>query len=249
MPLPLGESPSRSSSRPRRVPKTANVSRRDKVRQGRLIRCWTDEEETFLFRSRNQKLPYRHIANRLEKSELACRLHYHHMMVGRKGHRVDEVEDDVSDDGAATSPPNMPARVQTPTLPDSHAAVALEPRPATAAPQLCTLPSFDTFLRDTFHRRSVSMPDAVTGAGNMVLEGQRRKETYVPSSPRSVKTGSRTWLREDVRPPPPFPVRDASSPHGAGTTPYRIPLGRSPEIQYVEDSKTSYFKPVPSIQF
>ena len=66
-------------------------------------RAWTEEEvsktrslayritdrkkESFLLRTRNSKMPYKHIAAHLQKTELACRLHYHQMTFGNNRRR------------------------------------------------------------------------------------------------------------------------------------------------------------------
>ena len=39
-------------------------------------------KESYLLRTRNNKMPYKHIAAHLNKTELACRLHYHQMSFG-----------------------------------------------------------------------------------------------------------------------------------------------------------------------
>lgn len=48
------------------------------------IRAWSKEEEVYLLQARLQKIPYRHIATHLKKTELACRLHYHHLSHGNR---------------------------------------------------------------------------------------------------------------------------------------------------------------------
>ncbi|KAI9781275.1 MAG: hypothetical protein M1839_006067 [Geoglossum umbratile] len=45
-------------------------------------RAWTEEEESYLLQTRLQKMPYKHIASHLKKTELACRLHYHQLSHG-----------------------------------------------------------------------------------------------------------------------------------------------------------------------
>ncbi|KAG6016789.1 hypothetical protein E4U41_004354 [Claviceps citrina] len=45
-------------------------------------RAWREDEETYLLQSRLQKMPYKHIAAHLNKTELACRLHYHQLSHG-----------------------------------------------------------------------------------------------------------------------------------------------------------------------
>lgn len=45
-------------------------------------RAWNEEEEVYLLQTRLQKMPYKHIASYLKKTELACRLHYHQLSHG-----------------------------------------------------------------------------------------------------------------------------------------------------------------------
>ena len=44
-------------------------------------------QEAYLIETRNQKMPYKHIAVHLKKTELACRLHYHQLSYGNKNRR------------------------------------------------------------------------------------------------------------------------------------------------------------------
>ncbi|OAT09072.1 hypothetical protein, variant 4 [Blastomyces gilchristii SLH14081] len=54
-------------------------------------RAWTEEEETYLIRTRLHKMPYKHIAAHLRKTELACRLHYHQMSYGNRRRRTESM--------------------------------------------------------------------------------------------------------------------------------------------------------------
>ncbi|KAK4131550.1 hypothetical protein BT67DRAFT_152422 [Trichocladium antarcticum] len=45
-------------------------------------RAWSEDEEVYLLQTRLQKMPYKHIAAHLKKTELACRLHYHQLNHG-----------------------------------------------------------------------------------------------------------------------------------------------------------------------
>ncbi|KAI0020890.1 hypothetical protein F4780DRAFT_779114 [Xylariomycetidae sp. FL0641] len=45
-------------------------------------RAWSEDEEVYLLQTRLQKMPYKHIAAHLKKTELACRLHYHQLSHG-----------------------------------------------------------------------------------------------------------------------------------------------------------------------
>ncbi|KAI1608492.1 hypothetical protein EDD36DRAFT_100921 [Exophiala viscosa] len=199
MASPSSQVPSgRSNSQSRRVQKSPNPSKKDKVRQGRLIRCWTDAEELFLIRSRNHKLPYKEIANRLEKSELACRLHHHHMTVGRKGHRVEDLDEDEDDSDVISRSPSTP-----PTQFEAGPSTQGSPRPGVGerrslpvrnAGQSCTLPNFQSFIRDTFHHRSISSPDLTT---NMVLSSPDPHGGKVPDLSRGARTLSGTFVKEN----------------------------------------------------
>lgn len=54
-------------------------------------------QEAYLLRTRMQKMPYKHIAAHLKKTELACRLHYHQMSYGNNGRRrTDSISSTVS---------------------------------------------------------------------------------------------------------------------------------------------------------
>lgn len=44
-------------------------------------------QEAYLIETRTHKMPYKHIAAHLKKTELACRLHYHQLSIGNKRHR------------------------------------------------------------------------------------------------------------------------------------------------------------------
>src|SRR3954452_8965584 len=52
-----------------------------------LVICTDKKKESFLLRTRNSKMPYKHIAAHLQKTELACRLHYHQMTFGNNRRR------------------------------------------------------------------------------------------------------------------------------------------------------------------
>ncbi|PBP25741.1 hypothetical protein BUE80_DR003356 [Diplocarpon rosae] len=55
-------------------------------------RAWSEDEEAYLLQARLQKMPYKHIAAHLKKTELACRLHYHQLSHGsNRNKRTDSV--------------------------------------------------------------------------------------------------------------------------------------------------------------
>ncbi|KAI8932287.1 hypothetical protein NX059_010483 [Plenodomus lindquistii] len=68
-------------------------------------RSWSDEEETYLLQTRMQKMPYKHIAAHLKKTELACRLHYHQLSHGsHRRKRNSSVSSTASCSSSGTSP-------------------------------------------------------------------------------------------------------------------------------------------------
>ncbi|OCK83400.1 hypothetical protein K432DRAFT_291139 [Lepidopterella palustris CBS 459.81] len=68
-------------------------------------RSWSEEEENYLLQTRMQKMPYKHIAAHLKKTELACRLHYHQLSHGsHRRKRTASVSSSTSSNSASTSP-------------------------------------------------------------------------------------------------------------------------------------------------
>ncbi|KAG6002809.1 hypothetical protein E4U21_002766 [Claviceps maximensis] len=61
-------------------------------------RAWSENEETYLLHSRLHKMPYKHIAGHLNKTELACRLHYHQLQRGSSRRRRDASPSSTSSD-------------------------------------------------------------------------------------------------------------------------------------------------------
>lgn len=68
-------------------------------------RSWSEEEENYLLQTRMQKMPYKHIAAHLKKTELACRLHYHQLSHGsHRRKRTSSVSSSTSCSSAGQSP-------------------------------------------------------------------------------------------------------------------------------------------------
>ncbi|KAF2186481.1 hypothetical protein K469DRAFT_686883 [Zopfia rhizophila CBS 207.26] len=68
-------------------------------------RSWSEEEENYLLQTRMQKMPYKHIAAHLKKTELACRLHYHQLSHGsHRRKRTSSVSSTTSSNSAGQSP-------------------------------------------------------------------------------------------------------------------------------------------------
>ena len=72
-------------------------------------------QEAYLIETRAHKMPYKHIAAQLKKTELACRLHYHQLSFGgKRRRRAASVSSVASMDRAASVPPFDRTRESTP---------------------------------------------------------------------------------------------------------------------------------------
>ncbi|KAI1085405.1 hypothetical protein F5B20DRAFT_2455 [Whalleya microplaca] len=74
-------------------------------------RAWSEDEEVYLLQTRLQKMPYKHIAAHLKKTELACRLHYHQLSHGSNRRKRTT---SVSSGSSAGHSPILPATVPSP---------------------------------------------------------------------------------------------------------------------------------------
>jgi hypothetical protein len=71
-------------------------------------RSWSEEEENYLLQTRMQKMPYKHIAAHLKKTELACRLHYHQLSHGsHRRRRTSSVSSSASSASSARQSPTQ----------------------------------------------------------------------------------------------------------------------------------------------
>lgn len=75
-------------------------------------RAWSDAEEAYLIETREHKMPYKHIASQLKKTELACRLHYHQLSFGSKSRRHSQVP--MNSYERSSAPPPAQSRGETP---------------------------------------------------------------------------------------------------------------------------------------
>ncbi|KAL7935844.1 hypothetical protein V8C35DRAFT_262919 [Trichoderma chlorosporum] len=72
-------------------------------------RAWSEAEEHYLVETRQQKVPYKQIAIHLNKTELACRLHYHQITTGRRKESVSESSPEMTVAGPfSAAPPVLP---------------------------------------------------------------------------------------------------------------------------------------------
>ncbi|OAX84944.1 hypothetical protein ACJ72_00669 [Emergomyces africanus] len=92
-------------------------------------RAWTEEEDAYLIRTRLHKMPYKHIAAHLQKTELACRLHYHQMSYGSNRRRRTESVSSVNSLSALSTTQECPLEykasihMSTPMCPPSPQSV------------------------------------------------------------------------------------------------------------------------------
>ncbi|KAI1098880.1 hypothetical protein F4804DRAFT_103869 [Jackrogersella minutella] len=112
-------------------------------------RAWSEDEEVYLLQTRLQKMPYKHIAAHLKKTELACRLHYHQLSHGSNRRKRTT---SVSSGSSTGQSPILPASVPSPIRESS-------PRddspPMSAVGHDAESPNYMT---------SVQLPSIITGA-------------------------------------------------------------------------------------
>ncbi|KAL8938034.1 MAG: hypothetical protein Q9216_004106 [Gyalolechia sp. 2 TL-2023] len=95
-------------------------------------RAWSQEEENYLIETRMHKMPYKHIATTLKKTELACRLHYHQLSFGNKRRRrTSSVTSLTSYAPSPTTPSETPKR----ELPPQHSLPSLPSLSSFASPE------------------------------------------------------------------------------------------------------------------
>ncbi|KAI1259102.1 hypothetical protein F5Y18DRAFT_317902 [Xylariaceae sp. FL1019] len=80
-------------------------------------RAWSEDEEVYLLQTRLQKMPYKHIAAHLKKTELACRLHYHQLSHGSNRRKRTT---SVSSGSSTEQSPVLPAIAPSPIHQPSH---------------------------------------------------------------------------------------------------------------------------------
>jgi hypothetical protein len=154
----------------------------------------------FLWRSRHQKLPYKQIARRLDKSVLACRMHYHQMVVGRKRHNVAEhVEGQSLTEEHLSSMPLGMLMAPVPSEQGYHTPESSYLSPSNAIRRTrgdVRLPSFDTLVRDILQQQGSSSPENPMDRPTSVM--RIRRDTGVSDSynSRLARTLSGTQFRE-----------------------------------------------------
>ncbi|TVY23544.1 hypothetical protein LHYA1_G007677 [Lachnellula hyalina] len=110
-------------------------------------RAWSEDEEVYLLQTRLQKMPYKHIAAHLKKTELACRLHYHQLSHGsNRRKRTNSITS--SSAGSSGHSPIMPVSMPSP-ISESAPMQPASPPTYTYSPQTPThvqLPAASTLL-------------------------------------------------------------------------------------------------------
>jgi hypothetical protein len=134
------------------------------------------------------------------------------MTVGRKGHghRPEEFDDDnLSENSDHSSLSSLPPAPDLPAHGGRDSSLPHRHKSYETLPNQHRLPNFETFLRDTFHQRSTSMPGPTA---EHEMQGASR-ELQVHNSARPGRTMSGTWLKEHrslnihLQPQPPPPER------------------------------------------
>ncbi|KAI5851701.1 hypothetical protein DFP73DRAFT_165566 [Morchella snyderi] len=76
-------------------------------------KAWTEEEEVYLLQMRLERVAYKKIASHLDKTELACRLHYHQLSHGGNRRKRNSSISSTSSNASATSPVASPSNSET----------------------------------------------------------------------------------------------------------------------------------------
>ena len=123
--------------------------------------------------SRNQRVQYKRIAARLQKSELACRLHYHQLTKHRPSIDVEMYGSDYF------GSPNAPPRPS----PSCSSNISISPPTSYESMAQLKLPSLNSLFDDNPHRRSISLPGTLTVP---IVQSQRQltPPAYILPPPR-----------------------------------------------------------------
>ncbi|TEY60692.1 hypothetical protein BOTCAL_0178g00160 [Botryotinia calthae] len=108
-------------------------------------RAWSEDEEVYLLQTRLQKMPYKHIASHLKKTELACRLHYHQLSHGsNRRKRTNSVTSSGSSNSESST---LPLRMPSPIDEATHLrAISPVYSYSPQSPQRVQLPSASSLL-------------------------------------------------------------------------------------------------------
>ncbi|KAI2615255.1 hypothetical protein GGR54DRAFT_304614 [Hypoxylon sp. NC1633] len=169
-------------------------------------RAWSEDEEVYLLQTRLQKMPYKHIAAHLKKTELACRLHYHQLSHGSNRRK------------RTTSVSSGSSTGQSPILPASAPSPIQECSPRDSSPAMITSRNPDSPKYTT----SVQLPRIMTGANS-----SPRLPAILPK-PASISLASTT-----PSPSCNYPVSIPDSARSSGPSPFPqpSPIGQAPVLR------------------
>ncbi|KAI1763055.1 hypothetical protein GGR53DRAFT_387592 [Hypoxylon sp. FL1150] len=184
-------------------------------------RAWSEDEEVYLLQTRLQKMPYKHIAAHLKKTELACRLHYHQLSHGNNRRKRTSSVSSASGSSTGHSPilpanvPSLPSPIQERCPRDNSPPVSIgghdSDSPTYAAP--VQLPSIMTSTNT-----SPRLPAILPKPASMALSGSTTNySAALPETTRSLAPspfphpspiGQTPVLRLDCSLPPPSAAID-----------------------------------------
>ncbi|KAL9596992.1 MAG: hypothetical protein Q9219_005418, partial [cf. Caloplaca sp. 3 TL-2023] len=128
-------------------------------------RAWSQEEENYLIETRMHKMPYKHIATTLKKTELACRLHYHQLSFGnRRRRRTSSVTSLTSYAPSPITPAETPTKRDLPPPPQQQ-------QQQQPLPSLSSITSPDLPQKELHHH-------------------QHQHQTPIPILPKPISTSS-----------------------------------------------------------
>lgn len=148
-------------------------------------RSWSEEEENYLLQTRMQKMPYKHIAAHLKKTELACRLHYHQLSHGsHRRRRNSSVSSTASFGSVAQSVCSMGTDQDDYSQSSRHTS----PMSYSGAPHYIRSASVATDSGRSQHKILLPKPRTLTPQGSPEPHNGLRINTEVAYQPRIVDT-------------------------------------------------------------
>ncbi|KAI0541855.1 hypothetical protein GGR58DRAFT_389847 [Xylaria digitata] len=170
-------------------------------------RAWSEDEEVYLLQTRLQKMPYKHIAAHLKKTELACRLHYHQLSHGsNRRKRTASVSSGSSSE-------------QSPVLP------SINPSPSQESPSRDMTPPGSAGSHEPGspdYQNAIQLPRIISG--NNVSP---RLPTILPKPASMTLSTSMTSPALSF----PTPMPDSARSLGPSLFPQPSPLGQTPSLR------------------
>ena len=154
-------------------------------------------QDAYLVHCRQNRIPYKCIAEKVRKSELACRLHYHQIAVVRK-----REEEDLGQ--------SLPPESRTPSPVKSNSSGSEFPSPVSAPSTPVQGTSIGTPFRSSRpncqeHHRACSLPDTATPIWSTINDDGTVLVLYSPSQPSAASA--------IAKPNPTRPEGITASPH------------------------------------